>query len=141
MDVSLLSGTKRQPQLPAKERQLLPLQLMTLVSILKNIAAIGTIAIGAYSLIWPCKIKRFRGLDAAGPSGITEIRAVLGGLFIGLGVAVLLLASQPAYQVLGITYLVVAGVRCFSMFVDRSVSQSNLVSAVSELVLGVILMA
>ena len=43
------------------------------------------------------------------------------------------------YLMLGFTYLVVAGVRTVSMFVDGSVVQSNIISIVSEVILGVIL--
>jgi uncharacterized membrane protein HdeD (DUF308 family) len=40
---------------------------------------------------------------------------------------------------LGIAYLVVGVVRAVSMFVDKSLEQSNYISLVVELVLGVIL--
>ena len=40
---------------------------------------------------------------------------------------------------LGIAYLVVAGTRAVSMFVDKSVVQSNIISLVVEIVLGVVL--
>jgi hypothetical protein len=40
---------------------------------------------------------------------------------------------------LGIAYLGVAAVRAVSMFVDKSVMKSNIISLVTEVVLGVIL--
>jgi len=40
---------------------------------------------------------------------------------------------------LGIAYLVVATVRTISMFVDKSVVQSNVISVITEVILGVIL--
>jgi hypothetical protein len=52
---------------------------MTVLEILKIIAAIGTIATGLFSLVRPRAIFGFTGLSAPGPRGITEIRAVLGG--------------------------------------------------------------
>jgi uncharacterized protein DUF4345 len=114
---------------------------MSAIVVLKIIASLSTIATGAYSLLWPARIKGFTGLDVTGPRGITEIRAILGAFFIGLGASALLLNSTAAYQMLGITYLVVAITRSFSMFVDRSVSQSNIVSVLAEVILGVILVA
>jgi hypothetical protein len=58
---------------------------MTVLQILKILAAIGTIATGLLSLVWPRAVFGFTGLSAPGARGITEIRAVLGGAFIGHG--------------------------------------------------------
>jgi hypothetical protein len=64
---------------------------------------------------------------------------VLGGLFVALGVAPLLLGGATAYRTLGIGYLGVAAVRAGSMYVDRSMERSNVISLVSEILLGVVL--
>jgi hypothetical protein len=85
-------------------------------------------------------VQGFTGLEAVGGRGITEIRAILGGLFIGLGGAVLYFNKPETYQMLGITYLVIAVVRTISMFADKSVVQSNIVSIVFEVVFGILLM-
>ena len=103
------------------------------------VAAIGTIVTGLVSLIWPRSVRGFTGLNADGPRGITEIRAILGGFFVALGAVPLILGEPATYQMLGITYLVVALVRVVSMIVDKSVVQSNIISAVVEIVFGVIL--
>ncbi len=110
-----------------------------MLEILKIIAAAATILTGAVSLFWPLKVLSFTGLDVNGGRGITEVRTILGALFIGLGAAVLYFNSQETYQVLGITYLVMAVVRGVTMFLDDSVVSSNVISFFSELVLGVIL--
>ena len=112
---------------------------MTFLEILKIIAAAATIITGLVSLIWPRRVLGFTGLDVSGGRGVTEIRAILGGVFIGLGAAVLLLNEPAAYQTLGITYLVVAAIRAVSMFIDRSVVSSNIISVAAEVVLGIIL--
>lgn len=112
------------------------------MGVLKIIAALGTIAVGVISAVNPTGITGFTGLDVAGnPRGITEVRAVLGGFFIALGLAPLIWRAhaEPMYLMLGFTYLVVAGVRTLSMFVDGSVMQSNIISIVVEIVFGVIL--
>jgi len=111
---------------------------MDILTIFKIIAALGTIAIGLLALLRPRSIKPFTGLEVPGPRGVTEVRAVLGGAFIGLGLAALLL-GPVAYQTLGITYIVIAAVRAVSMLADRSVERSNLISLASEIVLGVVL--
>ena len=110
-----------------------------ILQILKIIAAIGTIATGLISLIRPRSVTGFTGLIPKGPRGITEIRAVLGAFFVALGAVPLILNEPATYQMLGITYLVVAVVRAASMMVDRSVERSNVISVVVEIVFGVIL--
>jgi hypothetical protein len=92
-----------------------------------------------YSLLKPTAITGFTGLNPVGGRGITEIRAVLGGFFIALGVAPLILNSPAAYTMLGIAYLGVGLVRAVSMFVDKSVVQSNIISLAVEIIFGVIL--
>jgi hypothetical protein len=112
---------------------------MTLLKILQLTAVILTIVTGLVSLLAPRSVFGFTGLTAPGPRGITEIRSILGGLFIGLGIAVLVLGTREVYQALGIMYLAIAAVRFVSIFVDRSSVQSNWISVAAEIVLGVIL--
>jgi hypothetical protein len=112
---------------------------MTFLEILKIIMAVGTIVTGLISLIWPRSVQGFTGLSAPGPRGITEIRAVLGGGFIGLGLAPLILGAPAAYQVLGIVYLVIAVARIAGIVLDRSVERSNWISLAVEIVAGIVL--
>jgi hypothetical protein len=111
---------------------------MTVLQILQIVAALATAATGLFSMLAPTKITGFTGLQPVGGRGITELRAVLGALFIALGVAPLFLGA-PAYLMLGIGYLAIGAVRAVSMFVDRSVVQSNVISLITEIALGVIL--
>ena len=110
-----------------------------IVKILQIAAGVATIATGVVSLFWPRSIRGFTGLSPQGGRGITEIRAVLGAFFVGLGASVLVLNDPAAYLMLGITYLAVGLVRLVSMFVDHSIERSNIISLVVELVFGVIL--
>jgi len=112
---------------------------MKLLEMLQIIAAVATIATGLVSLLRPESIRGFTGLKAEGPRGVTEIRAVLGGVFIALGLAPLILGAPAAYRTLGIVYLVIAAVRAVSMIVDRSVMSSNTISLLVEVLFGVIL--
>ena len=109
------------------------------LQILKYIGGIATILTGLASLIWPMNVRGFTGLEVNGGRGITEIRTILGALFVGLGAAVLYFNMKETYQVLGITYLVMAVVRTISIIVDKSLVSSNVISAVIEFVFGVIL--
>jgi len=110
-----------------------------IISVLKIIVAIGTIGTGLLSLVKPQAVYAFTGLRAEGGRGITEIRAILGAFFIGLGVMALFYRSPQPYGMLGVTYLLVGLVRLVSMFVDRSVERSNIISLVVEVIFGIIL--
>ena len=109
------------------------------LNVLKIIVALGTVATGLISLIKPRAVFVFTGLRAEDGRGITEIRAILGAFFVGLGLMALYYRSPQPYTMLGITYLLVGVVRFVSMFVDDSVEQSNIISVFVEIVFGVIL--
>ena len=111
---------------------------MNLLMVLKIIAALATAATGLLALIKPDATYGFIGLNANGVRGVSEIRAIFGGMFIALGVVPLFL-GPVAYQMLGITYLAIAAARAFSIVFDKSYAQSNLISLVIEIVLGAIL--
>ena len=110
-----------------------------ILTVLKIIAAVATIATGLVSLIRPTAVTGFTGLSVTGPRGVTEIRSILGALFVALGATPLLLNVPATYQMLGITYLVIGFVRLVSMIVDKSVEPSNVISLIAEVVFGVIL--
>lgn len=110
-----------------------------IIQILQSIAAVATILTGLVSLIKPAAITGFTGLSPVGGRGITEIRAVLGGLFIALGAFPLITNSPIAYMMLGVTYLALGVVRAVSMFLDKSVVQSNIISLAVEILFGIIL--
>ena len=112
---------------------------MTAMQISQIIAAVGTIVTGLVSLIRPRSVAAFTGLRPTGPRGITEIRAVLGAAFVGLGMAPLVLRIPATFRMLGITYLFVAAGRVGSMLIDKSFGRSNIISLVVEIVFGVIL--
>ncbi len=113
---------------------------MTFLKILKIVGALATIGAGLVSLFWPLNVRGFTGLEVQGGRGITEIRAVLGGLFVALGLAVLYFNNPQAYQMLGFGYLLVGIVRGVSMLVDKSVVQSNVVSLAFEIFFGIVML-
>jgi hypothetical protein len=111
---------------------------MTIVMILKIMAALATAATGLLAFVKPDATYGFIGLNPNGVRGVSEIRAVFGGLFIGLGVAPFWLGAA-AYPMLGLGYLAIAVTRLFSVLFDKSYAQSNLISLAIEIVLGAIL--
>lgn len=112
---------------------------MNFIQILKIIAVIVTLLTGLYSLLLPKKIKGFTGLEASSPRATTEIRAVMGGTFVGLGIAALIFPIREVYLMLGITYAAIAAIRGVSMVIDKAVEKSNLISLATEVLLVVIL--
>ena len=108
------------------------------LSIIKIVASIATAATGLLALVKPEAIYGFTGLTATGVRGISEIRAIFGGLFIAMGIAPLFLKPQ-GYQMLGIAYLAIALARILSMIFDHSFENSNIISLVTEIVLGIVL--
>jgi len=99
-----------------------------IIPVLQIIAAVLTIGTGLLSLIKPTAVYEFTGLKAEGGRGITEIRSILGALFIALGAAVLIFRTYETFAMLGIMYLFIALVRFISMFIDKSVVSSNIIS-------------
>lgn len=112
---------------------------MSIISILKMIAVIVTILTGVYSLVQPKRLKGINGLEAATPFAVTEIRAVMGGTFIGLGIAALIFPVMLVYYTLAITYAAIAVIRGIYMIVDKSVDKSNMILLAYEVVLAIVL--
>jgi hypothetical protein len=110
-----------------------------ILTVLKYIGVAGTILVGVAALVRPTAVVGFTGLQPLGGRGTTEIRAVLGGLFIGLGVAALLLRTPATYRTLGIGYLATGAVRAISMFADKSLVSSNTISLAWEIIFGLAL--
>jgi len=111
---------------------------MSFWMVLKIIAALATAATGLLAFFKPNAVYGFIGLNANGVRGVSEIRAIFGGLFIALGLAPLFL-GETAYLMLGIGYLAIALARTFSIVFDKSYAQSNIISLIIEIVLGAIL--
>jgi Domain of unknown function (DUF4345) len=109
---------------------------MSVLLVLKIIISLATAATGGLAFIKPEAVYGFTGLSATSVRGISEIRAIFGGLFIALGVAPIVLSQ---YRLLGIAYLAIALARVISIIVDKSYAQSNLISLAIEIVFGVIL--
>jgi hypothetical protein len=113
---------------------------VSILQVLQIVVAVATILTGLVAFVRPRSIYNFIGLEAPGVRGISEIRAIFGGLLIGLGAAPLMLGAPEAYQMLGIGYLAIAVARLFSILYDRSFASSNLISLAVEVVFGAILM-
>ncbi|MGD2178318.1 MAG: DUF4345 family protein [Anaerolineae bacterium] len=111
-----------------------------ILQILKIVGCIGTIGTGLLGAFRPSAVPGFTGLEATGPRGVTEIRSIFGGLFIGVGVFPLIVGAPATYRMLGVMYLAIGAVRLLSMLVDGSLSESsNIISLAVEIIFGVVL--
>ena len=111
-----------------------------ILQILKIVSCVGTIGTGLLAAVRPSAVPGFTGLEATGPRGITEIRSIFGGLFIGVGAYPLIVGLPTTYRMLGVMYLAIAAARLVAMLIDGSASESsNIISLAVEIVFGVIL--
>lgn len=113
---------------------------MSLIQLVQIVIALATIVTGLVSVFRVQTALNFVGLTAPGARGLSEIRAVLGGGFVGLGLAPLMLNVPAAFQAVGITYLGIGVVRTVSIFYDGARERSNVISVVVEWVFGVLLL-
>ncbi len=113
---------------------------MDVLQVVKIVAAVGTIAAGATSILSPQSAESFTGLSVVGPRGTSEIRAVLGALFVGLGAAALFFRSPDAYRTVGVGYGAIAVTRLASIVFDRASTSSNWISLASEVAFAFVLL-
>ncbi len=90
------------------------------ISVLAGVfAAIINIGIGAWGVFYPSKMARAVSLKAVGAHGLTEIRTTFGGVWIALGVYLLLFPSPLAFQSVAVVWLGLAVARTITAFVDQ----------------------
>lgn len=89
------------------------------------IGATISVLAGCLGLLWPRGVSAVIGLQLPGRLGVSEFRATYGGLFIGAGVATLVLGSRDAAVVLGAAWAGAFIARALSVLVDRSRSKEN----------------
>lgn len=101
--------------------------------------AIISIVAGCLGLIWPKQVSQTIGLQIPGLLGHSEVRATYGGLFIGAGAAVVLIASSDAALVLGGAWAGAFIARAISFVIDRSRSKENIAGLLIEGVMALLL--
>jgi len=98
------------------------------------VAAI-TVLIGLAAMVMPKRIGQFMGLAqlAGSRHGLSEIRGPIGGMWVGVGLACLLLGQPFSYFVLGLGYAFAVVGRFISMVFDRAWTPYCLIATVVEL--------
>ncbi|MFM8598321.1 MAG: DUF4345 family protein [Mycobacterium sp.] len=97
-----------------------------------QIGATISIVAGCLGLIWPRRVSAVIGLHLPGPLGVSEFRATYGGLFLGAGLAVLLIGTRQAALVLGAAWGGAFIARAVSLVIDRSRSKENIAGLAVE---------
>jgi hypothetical protein len=103
------------------------------------VGAIISIIAGCLGLIWPKQVSRTIGLQIPGRLGTSEVRATYGGLFIGAGTAVALIANSEAALVLGAAWAGAFAARAISFVIDKSRTKENIAGLLIEGVMAILL--
>jgi hypothetical protein len=103
------------------------------------VGAIISIIAGCLGLIWPKQVGRTIGLQIPGRLGTSEVRATYGGLFIGAGLAVTLIATSDAALVLGAAWAGAFIARAISFVIDKSRTKENIAGLLIEGVMAALL--
>jgi hypothetical protein len=114
---------------------------MTLTTRLAHIGGVLMLALGLLGLFAPGPVARVLSISPVGRLGISEIRATYGGLFLAMGLTVLMAGDTTLFALAGVAWMGMAAGRSISWWYDRSRDSRNLLALGIELVLGYLLLA
>ncbi len=100
------------------------------------IAPLLTLGMGVVAFVAPEAFARQTGLTAHGPLGRSELRAVFGGVFVGIGLVTLGLLSPAAHLVGAAAFLGGAAAKVAAAVLERGVLPAALPGLLADLVLG-----
>lgn len=91
-----------------------------MIALINILAALATIGFGAFGMLAPRYTMEALEMQPAQGSamGLSEIRASTGGLFVAMGLAVLVIGAPLGYAMLGFAYLGAATGRLMSVVSD-----------------------
>lgn len=91
-----------------------------MIDILNIIAALLTIALGAFGMLAPRYTAGVLDLRTGDSTmGLSELRASAGGMFVVVGATCLLVSEPWAYAMMGIVYLGAGAGRALSLVLDK----------------------
>ena len=99
-----------------------------------------SVAAGVLGFLWPHQVSKTIGLGLPSQLAISEFRATYGGLFMGAGVAVLIIGSSDAATVLGAAWAGAFIARAASIIIDRSRSKENIAGLIIEAAVAALLL-
>lgn len=107
---------------------------------LAGVGAGVSVVAGALGFFLPQQVSKTIGLGLPSQLSISEFRATYGGLFIGAGLAVLIIGSNEAATVLGAAWAGAFIARAVSVVIDRSRSKENIAGLVIEAAVAALLL-
>ncbi|MEM0936527.1 MAG: DUF4345 family protein [Pseudomonadota bacterium] len=113
--------------------------MLDLINPLFALISIGLGLIGWLAPHYTLKLLELRLGD--GTMGLSEMRAVSGALFVGLGAGALLLGSAEAYLMVGAAWTFAALGRLTSIVADGPASRTKWIFFAVEAVVGIALIA
>jgi len=102
-------------------------------------AALLHLLIGLAGLIIPARVAAELSLQPLGKLGISEVRATFGGIFLGLGIAMLMLNSADTCAVVSAGWIGAAVARLISIVIDRAPHAKNFGGLLLEAGVGAML--
>lgn len=102
------------------------------------LGCLTTIALGLLGAFAPSKAALLVSIEPKGKTGLSEVRATYGGLFLGMGLTSLVLQTKSAFTVAAACWLGAALLRMASLGLDRSRSVKNLRAIGVETGIGVL---
>jgi Domain of unknown function (DUF4345) len=107
---------------------------------LPTIGAVIVIGLGVLGLVWPRTAANFVRIAPVDTTGVSEIRATYGGVFLGLGIAALVMNQSSVYDAIGIGFGLAAVSRAASVVIDRSREPHNFAGIAFESVIALLLL-
>lgn len=95
---------------------------------------IACLVLGVVALAAPVRFAAQTGLAATGPLGRSELRAVFGGVFIGLAAACLIARAPAAHMAAAAAFAGGAAAKVLSAAIERQVFPAALPGLIVDLV-------
>ena len=106
--------------------------MATIIDWLPRIGAILTLIIGLVGFFRPQAFTAAMGIEMTKPEAWSEIRAVFGGMNIGLSLAALALNSPYVYMSLGLAWFCLLLARFWSILKDGSTLKGSIPAIVID---------
>jgi len=103
------------------------------MDILNLLGGLLTIGFGILGVFFPKKAAKLVGLEAKTKAGFSEFRATYGGVWLAMGICVLIINAPIVYALVGFAWFGAAAGRLFSIFIDKGSTRQNWIAVVIEM--------
>ena len=98
-----------------------------------------TFMLGVLGCVAPKRVEKLVHISAVGKTGLSEIRATYGGVFLGLGAGILYFNDPKIYVVAAAAWFCAATMRLLSVIFERSRASDNIGAVLFEAAVGTLL--